>query len=781
MRIEQSFPVPIHGVSTLAPRNRPRGFATSQVNFRSDPVNKLTRRPASRWVDQLDVPTDPNNVILHSYERDGKTYSIVIDRVLGNVFGFVDGIAQTVVGDLSAYVGPDMELATIENKTFVLNRERVVTMTSDTDEDLGAYEKVTHVNVTSALNYGERVTLTLNDPVTGARTDVFAQVPDLGSTPNYDAADKYRMTANIATVLSAAVDALPDYIGAQVGSSLAIKHTSGDWVLVEIAAGQGDRTTVAINEIVDSTNGLPLYAVVGTRITVRPDPTTDNGTYYLSAERVADTAVGTWLEEVVWTESRNPIQEYALDATTMPHGIQWVNNQFEVGSVTWTDRTRGDDDSVERPAFVGNTISTLGYFQKRLVVVSENNVIMTETDDLENWWRQSAVQLLVTDPVSIASSELGTDKLRYLVSHNRDLLVIASNAQFKISGSEAVTPQNTTMALTTRYECQTSHAPVSIGNSVFFPINYGDSSGLQEYTGERDTSQDFATPITNHVIGYLSGNITRMVASPNLEMIVVTTENSPENSMFVYEQYTDKSGKTVQQAWSTWELTEGLAIVDIQFRRSVLTVTVTNGSGLYVKELSMYTRVTSSPEDVFLDDMLILDTDGTTATVPVGYDLTGVIAVRGAGTNYELNLAKFTSSGQTLTFAPKIGAGKVYVGRYYRSAYRPTRPFRYDQDGSTITTDRLRVGKYILSLVETNELKMAIDAKYNSFSDQVFNAKFVGQFRVGEITSYTGDWKFAFSQDASHAEAEFYVDNHLGCTIADIGWEGQYFQSKQRM
>ncbi len=784
MRIEQSLPVPTHGVSTLAPRNRPQGFASTQTNFRSDPVNKLTRRPASQWVRQVDTPTDPNNALMHSYERDGKTYSVVVDRVSGRVDGFVDGIAKSVVGSLANYVGTDMELATIEDRTYVLNRDRVVTMTPDTDESTWAYEKVTHVNVASALNYGERVTLTLNDPVTGTRTDVFAQVPDLGtSPPNYDVADQYRTTANIANVLSTAINALPDYTSESVGSSLAIKHTTRQWVLVEIASGQGDRTTTAINEVVDTTDGLPLYAVVGTRITVRPDPTTSNGTYYLSAERIADQPVGSWLEEVVWTESRIVSQPYELAEATMPHGIHWdaASDTFTAGSIQWTHRERGDDDSVERPAFVGNTISTMGYFQKRLVIVSENNVIMTESDDLANWWRQSAVQLLVTDPVSIASSELGTDKLRYLVSHNRDLLVIASNAQFKIRGTEAVTPQSTTMALTTRYECHTSHAPVSIGNSVFFPINYGDSAGLQAYTGERDTSQDVAASVTNHVIGYLKGNITRMVASPNLEMIALTTEGSSQNSLYIYDQYTDKSGKTVQQAWSTWELTEGLSIVDIQFRRSVLTVTVTDGNGLFVKELSMYTRVTSSPEDVYLDDMLILDTDGTTATVPAGYNLTDVIAVRGAGTKYELNLAKFTSSGQTITFSPSIGAGKVYIGRYYRSAYRPTRPFRYDQDGSTITTDRLRVGKYVLSLVDTNELKLKIDAKYNTVSDQVFNSKFIGQYRIGEVTAYTGDWKFPFSQDAAHADAEFYVDNHLGCTIADISWEGQYFQSKQRM
>ena len=45
MRIEGTFKTPIHGISTLSPRNRADGHAEEQVNLRSDPVQKLTRRP----------------------------------------------------------------------------------------------------------------------------------------------------------------------------------------------------------------------------------------------------------------------------------------------------------------------------------------------------------------------------------------------------------------------------------------------------------------------------------------------------------------------------------------------------------------------------------------------------------------------------------------------------------------------------------------------------------------------------------------------------------------
>ena len=156
--------------------------------------------------------------------------------------------------------------------------------------------------------------------------------------------------------------------------------------------------------------------------------------------------------------------------------------------------------------------------------------------------------------------------------------------------------------------------------------------------------------------------------------------------------------------------------------------------------------------------MLILDTDGERVTLPDDYRITDdLIAVRGTGTNFELWRAQFTVEGNALVFNDNIGVGKVYVGVPYRSSYTPTRPFRYDEDGSTITTDKIRVGRFVLSLVDTHELIMRKDATYTDPVELAFESRFVGQYRVGEIQAYTGDWLFSFGEEASLAEAIFFT------------------------
>ena len=86
-----------------------------------------------------------------------------------------------------------------------------------------------------------------------------------------------------------------------------------------------------------------------------------------------------------------------------------------------------------------------------------------------------------------------------------------------------------------------------------------------------------------------------------------------------------------------------------------------------------------------------------------------------------------------------------------------------------------------MSLVDTHELLLTKLTDFNNPTIVNFEAKFVGNYKLGEVKTYTGDWKFSYGEEASLARAVFSTDSYLGCTIASISWEGQYYKSKQRM
>ena len=786
MRIESNYPTPIQGVSTLAARNRARGQAGVQLNLRSDPVTKLTRRPSLKWTGLL--ATTANDVTIHTYYRKGNEYQLLIDQLTGDVTGFIDGVSKPVVGDLSVYGSETaLVLETINDTTFVLNPTVQVELDPTTDADNNTIHKIVHLNVTSALNYGESIDITIS--ATGMLTTSFTIT--IPGAVDQDLADAARKTNQVAEDITAGVNnSGTAFLSAlQKGSSVAISYVGADvWPTVEVSSGAGDDDVVAFNQTIEDLKGLPLYAVVGTRLKVQPFPT-ETGTYYLTAVGIDGQSFAEspyQMSEVVWTESRSPDEPFAFDAKTMPHTILYDGVSFIVGEPEdgWQERTKGDNESVQVPKFVGNTITALGQFQKRLVLVSEDVIEMTVTDNLFNWWKQSAIDLLVTDPISISSNSTGIDVLQDIVEHNRDLLVTASNGQFKIDGSVGVTPQTVAMPLTMSQEIQVGVAPVTLGTAVFLPINYGESTGVIEYTGSRD-QKDEATPITHHVIGYMEGEAVLFAGSPNLEMLAMTTSNAAQNELFIYEQFTN-GGKKLQQSWSKWTLPEGNEILHISFQRDKLTLTVRVGSDILVKTIDMYSRVATNTEEVFLNDLLTLTSDGLTATVPSNYPTEGIIIVGGDNTKYPLFKVQYTRDGDTLTFSKDVSKGgtcQVYVGSQYKSIYEPTRPFREDKEGIAVTTDRIRVNRYTLSVVNTERVTMSVDAKYTEVDDQTktFRVLNTTENRVGEVNLYTGDFQFSYGQNANDANVQFWTEGWLGMTIAGISWKGQYHKTSRRL
>jgi len=793
MRIEGTFKTPIHGISTLSPRNRADGHAEAQLNLRSDPVQKLTRRPSLTFTSSLMPIQQEDEFVYHEYTKDGEVFRVVANTTTGDVSAF-KGYTRIKTTDLSAYVlGGDIVMRTIEDTTYILNKDIV----AKRGVALDTINKISHVNITSALNYGESITVGIGSPIDSPPLQITYTVPDLGTTdPDYDAADKARATGAVAAGIAVALMALPAFNGSMTaiafGSSVAIYHKIFDvWVDIYIVTGQGDRSSVAFSETVESIEGLPLFGVHGTLLTVKPNPASDKGTYYLKAERTGGEPqiiqALPYLEEVVWAEARSPVEAHDLDASTLPHTVVYDadTGMFTIGQGTWKERRTGDDESCPTPEFLDNKILDLGHFQNRLVFLSAGMVFMSETDDYDNWFKASAIKLLVTDPVGIGSSAVDTQNIERISSHNRDLLLIAPNGQFKIDGNIAVTPQSVSMPKVSSYECQTSVAPVPMGDSVLLAIQQGESGGMLNYTTRKATEQEFGDNVSRHVVGLMNGQVTRLVGSVNSDMAIMMTDSS--NTLYVYEQYSN-AGKIEQNSWSTWEFPDDIQIVDLVFKANTLKVITKHEAALSVYSVDLYSRVTVATDEVFLDYMLTLDSaTGDTIELPFNYPYReDTVVVRGADCEFTLDKAQHTRDGNTITFVENISNSQpcqVYVGVPVSICYIPTRPFRRTQEGLVITSDRIRISNWTLSVVDTHEVTMGIISDYVTLDDQQFTGRVMQSVnnRVGEKIAYTGDLRFSYSQDANLAKVKFTSQGYLGLTIDGISWSGQYYKTSGRL
>ncbi len=795
MRIEDTYKTPIHGVSTLAPRNRADGQAELQVNLRSDPVRKLTRRPPLEFKAAL-YGNNNSELTYHEYRRDGNTYRVIVDTLSGSVAFFKN---ETLIvkdtAESSYYVGGNVIMKTIEDTTYLLNKDVVVGRGTDTD----TINRYTHINVISALNYGETVTVGIGSVSQSPLQEVSYVVPDLGPTPDYDTADKARATNAVAAGLQVALMSeswfSSNYTAIVLGSTVAIAARSDSpyadtWVNAYVVTGQGDRSVVVINSIIENVTGLPLYAVHGTRITVKPDPVRKDGTYYLQAESIVGNIGGILqLEECVWSETRVYDEPNDIDASTLPLTITYDDDAgvCTVAKGDWKTRRTGDDETCPPPEFIGSKILDLGHFQNRLVFIANGQVFMTETDDYLNWWKASALKLLVTDPIAIGSSAVDTDDIERVSSHNRDMLLVSPNGQFKIDGNIAVTPQSVSMPKVSSFECQTSVAPVPMGTNVMLAIQQGQSGGVLSYTTKKATEQERGDNVSKHVVGLMQGTVTKMVGSVNSDILVMMSSEGGSNKLYVYETYDDR-GKVLQNSWSEWELPTGIQIIDLSFRDSILTVVTNQGGYVCLFEIDLYNRLTREDEEVFLDYRVLLDSpDGATVELPANYPFnTDSISVRGDGCEFKNFPAQYTRVGATLTFKENLSNGqpcKVYLGVPTTVRFMPTRPFKRNESGQVVTNNKIRVARWHLSVVDTHEVTMRIHSEFVNLDDQTFEGRVMGQNNnlIGEKKAYTGDLSFSYSQDASLANVEFRTDGYLEFTISSISWDGQYYKTGGRL
>jgi len=125
----------------------------------------------------------------------------------------------------------------------------------------------------------------------------------------------------------------------------------------------------------------------------------------------------------------------------------------------------------------------------------------------------------------------------------------------------------------TSFECDLTANPVGAGNSVFFATKAGSFAGVREYYTDNDTEIKDATLVTQHVPYYLEGNIRRMIASTNEDMLICLT-SSVKSEAYIYK-YHDSSNERLQSSWSKW--TFDTDIVDMSFNNSDLYITFSDG------------------------------------------------------------------------------------------------------------------------------------------------------------------------------------------------------------
>lgn len=257
--------------------------------------------------------------------------------------------------------------------------------------------------------------------------------------------------------------------------------------------------------------------------------------------------------EGVWEETYKPGINLKLNSSTMPHQIvRTPNGEFVVSPVDWEQRRVGDDDSVPVPSFVGKYINGIALYRNRLVLMSDENVIMSRPGDYFNFFAKSAITSLAADPIDIAVGSTSPTQLSSAVGTKAGLLVFGPTEQFIIhTDQDILSPDTVRLDTLCNYKFNSKTAPVPLGTSVTFLGDTGKYSALYEITEIPTANEARVIEQSKLVSTLLPDTLDQLVSSKDYSTIFIGSTG--DETVWVF-RYFDTGERRIQSAWAKWEL-----------------------------------------------------------------------------------------------------------------------------------------------------------------------------------------------------------------------------------
>ena len=314
--------------------------------------------------------------------------------------------------------------------------------------------------------------------------------------------------------------------------------------------------------------------------------------YYLKfqVDNVSSSVTADRFGSGVWVECPAPNIEISFDSDTMPVSLQridpgtygingganqnYTNGVFEVIKPAWIDRTVGDDLTNPAPSFVGYKLNKLLYYRNRLAVLSEENVILSQTNDFFNFWSNTAMAVSSDDPIDLQSSSTYPTTLYDGIEVNSGLLLHSSNQQFMLTtDSDALTPKTAKVNYLCSYNFNHKTNPFSLGTTNGFINSTGRNARFFELSEVGREGEPTVVEQSKIVSKKLPIEITNTAVSKENNILLFGALDKSE--VWGYKFY-NNGEKRVQSAWFRWELPGNLvhhALID-----DVYYVVLKNGS-----------------------------------------------------------------------------------------------------------------------------------------------------------------------------------------------------------
>ncbi|QHB42736.1 tail fibers protein [Vibrio phage VP-HS15] len=731
------------------------------------------------------TPTNPSMAIVYcQYATYGRDYQILIDgnKVAslttpdGSVASHIDKVRTNYISEqLSNQInGKEKTTETVSVKRRTVSggsgttQEYYVTVSSSVSVVVSLYNKSTGSNTTAISVSGSEIVL--------------------ASGNNKD---------NRIEVVYEAVGA-PDskYTSEVHGNTLFIERIDGTSFSISTVDSANGDDLIAIQDKVRQLSNLPPYAPEGYIVKVQNNEGFEANSYWLKAVPNDDTDQSG--SSVRWVESTAQDTLYKFNLGTMPHQlVSLADGTFELSYGEWEERKVGDDTTNPFPSFVGGTIQSIGTFQNRMLFTSGESVIFGKTNEFFNFFRETTQEESSDDPIDVFAD---ADQVNNLLHHailEGDIVFFAENGQFLIDGSKPITKDSLVFRQVTSYPMNTDAQPAVTGESIMFSFIAGKYAGLREMFTDSLTDTKRARPITEHVAEYIEGVPIDLIASPNINLLLVRTDIN-NHTIYAYN-WLWSGEQRVQAAFHKW-IFDG----DVLFAKFVsdkVYFVIDRGNGVYLEQMP----ISNDADDdgltfpVSLDQRAVVNANWTGTrwewTNPYEVEDTDMLEfVRGTGcwdsdkgttVIFETDGNTYWSYDDLADVTSGVTSCNLTAGTKYTSRFVPTQPSIKDQSGRVMGLDRFTLGKVTLNYESIGNITVYV---YDLYSESrqwkyEYNGRRLGSWnnRVGFSPLAEGQFSFPVRLQAQQAQFEIVTDDYRPFILRDMEWEGMFKQRGRRI
>ena len=265
-----------------------------------------------------------------------------------------------------------------------------------------------------------------------------------------------------------------------------------------------------------------------------------------------------------WEECPAPGRLVAFDPATMPvQLVRQADGSFKLSQVAWEKCPVGNTVTVPKPSFISTVAGTddddvtkdrfinkMLFWRNRLVILSEEDIILSQPGDFFNFWPKSSITYTATDNIDIScSSEFPADVYDGIQT-NSGLVLFTKTKQFLLTtDSDVLSPQTAKLNAISTYNFNEATNPISLGTTIGFLDNAGKYSRFWEMANILREGEPSVVDQTKVVSKLFDKDLNKISNSRENSVIFFT---SKDKSVLYGFSYYASSTKRLQQAWFKW-------------------------------------------------------------------------------------------------------------------------------------------------------------------------------------------------------------------------------------